>query len=122
MAFPMVQFKATNLELEGALQDLVEQKLHTLEKYLEEGQDLKCEVEFEKVTAQQSGNIHRIEVNLYRDGTMFRAEATEDSFEKAADEVRNELDKEMRRAGKKQETMFKRGGRAIKDMLKFGGE
>jgi len=121
MAFPMIQFKATNTELEGTLQDLVEQKMMSLEKYMEEGQDLKCEIEFEKVTAQQSGNVHRIEVNLYQDGKLFRAEATEDSFEKAADEVRNEIDKEMRRAGKKKETMIKRGGRAIKDMLKFGG-
>lgn len=121
MAFPMIQFKATNIDLEMAMQDLMEQKLQSLEKFLEDGQDLKCEVEFEKVTAQQSGNIHRVEVNLYRDGTLFRAEATEDSFEKAADEVRNELDKEMRRAGKKRDTMIKRGGRAIKDMLKFGG-
>lgn len=121
MLFPMIQFKATNTTLEETLQDLVEQKLQTLEKFLEEGQDLKCEVEFEKVTAQQSGNVHRVEVNLYRDGKLFRAEAMEDSFEKAADEVRDELDKEMRRADKKHMTMVKRGGRAIKNMMKFGG-
>lgn len=119
MAFPMIQFKATNTELDGALQDLVEQKLHSLKKFTGEGQDLKCEVEFEKVTAQQSGNVHRIEVNFYQDGKLFRAEATEESFEKAVDEVRNELHKEMRRSRKKEETLLKRGGRVIKKMMQL---
>lgn len=122
MTFPMIQFKATNTELEGSLQDLIETKLHTLEKFIGDETDVKCEVEFEKVTTQNSGPIHRVETNLYVAGTLYRAEATEMSFEEAIDEVRNELDKEMRRAGKKQETMVKRGGRAIKNMMKFGGE
>lgn len=122
MAFPMIQFKATNTELEGSLQDVMEMKLHSLEKYVGEETDVKCQVEFEKVTAQNSGPIHRVEVNFSLRGKLFRAEATEMSFEEAIDEVRNELDKEMRRATKKKETMIKRGGRAIKDMLKFGNE
>ncbi len=119
MAFPMIQFKATNTELEGALQDLMEQKMHSLEKFIGGETDTKCQVEFEKVTVQQSGPVHRVEANLYVGGKLYRAEATEMSFEEAIDEVRNELDKEMRRAGKKRETMVKRGGRAIKNMLKF---
>ncbi len=122
MAFPMIQFKATNTELEGTLQDLIEQKMQTLEKFLGDDTSVKCEVEFEKVTAQQSGQIHRVEVNLFRNGKLFRAEATEDSFEKAIDEVRDELDKELRRDRKKKETMLKRGGRAIKQMLRLGGQ
>jgi ribosomal subunit interface protein len=122
MAFPMIKFKATNTELTGQLQDLMEMKLHSLEKFIGDETDVKCEVEFEKVTAQNSGPIHRVETNLYLKGTLYRAEATEMSFEEAVDEVRNELDKELRRAGKKQETMLKRGGRKIKEMLQFGGE
>ncbi len=118
----MIQFKATNTELEGTLQDLIEQKMQTLEKFLGDDTSVKCEVEFEKVTAQQSGQIHRVEVNLFRNGKLFRAEATEDSFEKAIDEVRDELDKELRRDRKKKETMLKRGGRAIKQMLRLGGQ
>jgi len=121
MAFPIITFKATNTVLEGALQDLVTKKFTVFERYVGEATDLKCEVEFEKVAgAQTSGQIYRVEVNFYRDGQLFRAEATEDTFEKAIDEVRDELDKTLRRDGKKQETMFLRGSRAIKDMLRFG--
>ena len=120
MAFPSIQFKATNTELDEGLQELMEQKLRSLEKFITNETDLKCEVEFEKVTHHQSGNVHRVEANFYKDGQFYRAEATEDSFEKAIDEVRDELDKELRRDRKKKGTLIKRGGRAIKDMLRFG--
>lgn len=120
MAFPMIQFKATNTILEGSLQDLVEQKLKSLERYIGEATDVTCAVEFEKIGLHQSGPVHRVEVNVYRDGRLFRAEATEDSFEKAVDKVRSELDTEMNRTMKKRETLMKRGGRAIKHMLRFG--
>lgn len=120
MAFPMIQFKATNTELIGDLQDIMEMKLHSLEKYLGDETDLRCTVEFEKINAQTSGQIFRVEANLYVAGKLFRAESTETTFEEAIDEVRNELDKELRRSNKKHETMVKKGGRAIKDMLKFG--
>lgn len=120
MAFPIIQFKATNTILEGALQDLVVHKFNSLERYIGTATDLKCEVEFEKIGLHQSGTIYRVEVNLYRDGQLFRAEATEDSFEKAIDKVRSELDAAMNSTLKKRETLVKRGGRAIKDMLRFG--
>ncbi len=120
MVFPTIQFKATNTVLEGTLQDLVVHKFATLERYIGTATDLTCEVEFEKIGLHQNGMIHRVEANFYRDGQLFRAEATEDSFEKAIDKVRSELDAAMNSTLKKRETLVKRGGRAIKDMLRFG--
>ena len=119
MSFPTISFKATNTELDVNLQDLVDHKFLSLEKFIGEESDVKCEVEFEKVTASQSGQVFRVEANLWLGGKMYRAEATEDSFEKAIDEVRDELDKELRRSTKKKETLFKRGGRAIKKMMRM---
>lgn len=120
MSFPEINFKATNTEIGGGLKDLVAQKFEGLEKYVGDETDTKCEVEFEKETAHQSGNFFRVEANLWLAGRLYRAEASEASFEMAIDEVRNELDKELRRAGDKQNTLMKRGGRAIKKMMRFG--
>jgi len=120
MAFPMIQFKATNTVLEGNLQDLVERKFASLERYLGASTDLKCEVEFEKIALHQHGSVYRVEVNFYRDGQLFRTEATEESFENAIDKVRSQLDMEMKKSVKKRDTLVKRGGRAIKHMLRFG--
>ena len=120
MAFPIINFKATNTQSDVALQDVISQKLASLEKYIGDETDVKCDVEFEKVAPQQSGPIHRVEVNFWVHGKLYRAEATESSFEEAIDEVRDELDKEMRRDNDKRGSLIRRGGRKIKEMLRFG--
>lgn len=117
-----IRYKATNTELDITLQSLIESKLDSLKKFYSETQSVRFEVEFEKETAHQSGKHYRVEVNMHVDGDLFRAETSELSFEEAIDEVRNELDKELRRATKKKETLIKRGGRAIKNMMRMGGE
>jgi len=122
MALPIIQFKATNTELDGELQDLIEHKLQTLERFITTETDLKCEVEFEKLSHHKTGDVYRVEVNFFKDGQLFRAEAAAENFEKAIDEVRSELDKEMRRDHKKKDTLLKRGGRKIKNMMRFGKE
>ncbi len=122
MAFPVISYRATNTELDPKLQDLLEVKFSSLEKYIGEETDVKCQVEFEKETASQSGDIFKIEANLWLHGKMYRAAASMDSFEKSVDEVRAELDKELRRAHKKRNGLVRRGGRALKSMMRFGKE
>jgi ribosomal subunit interface protein len=121
MAFPTVHVKALQIEVAPHLERLLQEKLSTLEKYIGDETDVQCEAEFAKVAPHHSGAVYRVEVNLWYKGTLYRAEATEDQFEKAIDEVRNELDKELRRAHKKRENLFRRGRRMIKDMMRFGG-
>lgn len=120
MSLPIVNFKATNTELDLKLQDLVTDKFKALEKFIGDETDVQCDVEFEKTADHQSGKVHRVEANFWVGGKLYRAEATEDIFEKAIDEVRDELDKEMRRSNDKKASLIKRGGRKIKDMLRFG--
>jgi ribosomal subunit interface protein len=121
MAFP-IQFKATNVQTESKWQDLVEQKFQSLQKYIGKATDVKCDVEFEKETGghHNGGMLHRVEANLFFGGTLHRAEASEESFEKAIDAVRMELDRELAKAHEKRETMVKQGGRKLKEMLRFG--
>ena len=118
MSFPTIQFKATNTELDDQLTTLVEQKFSSLSKFVGGETDVHCEVEFELETAHQSGKHFRLEANLTLKGRLYRAEATEESFEKAIDEVRSELDKELSRANDKHDTMVRKGGRAIKEMMR----
>lgn len=112
-----INFKFNDLAEAQALSDVVEQKLAALERFLPEGGAITCDVEFEKVAPQQSGEVHRVEANLMVDGTLYRADATEESFEKAIDEVRDELDKELRRAKDKQGTLEKQAGREFKEQM-----
>ncbi len=117
MTFPNINYKFNGLAEAQALTDIVEQKCAAFEKYIPENSDVICDVEFEKVAPQNNGQVHRLEVNLSIDGHLYRAVATEESFEKAIDEVRDELDKEIRRAKEKQETLQKQGGREVKEQM-----
>ncbi|MCA9361203.1 ribosome-associated translation inhibitor RaiA [Candidatus Kaiserbacteria bacterium] len=120
MSFPNIQYKITQVEIEPAIKALVEQKFSSLSKFIGNETDVKCEVEFEKVAPKNNGEVHRFETNLWISGTLYRAESTEESFEKAIDVVRNELDKEIRRSRTKRESLFRKGGRKIKNMMRFG--
>ena len=123
MSFPTINIKASGIDLTEELTVLLEQKLEPLEKFIPaEETDLKCDVEFEKVAEHQTGKIYRAEINLYVGGKLFRAEATEDQMEIAIDEMRDDVKRELRKANDKRQSMLKRGGQAIKDMLRFGRE
>lgn len=117
MTFPNINYKFNDLPEAQALTEIFEHKCETFAKYLHGNEAVTCEVEFQKVAPQQNGQIHQVEINLTINGTLYRAVATEESFEKAIDEVRHELDKELRKAKEKQETKDKQAGRAAKEQM-----
>jgi ribosomal subunit interface protein len=120
MSFPNIQYKATNVRIEDAWRDQVDEKFETLSKFLGHNTDSTCHVEFERITAHQTGDVCRFETTIFAHGKIFRAEATEHSFERAIDAVKKELDHELRKAHKKHDTLIMRGRRKIKDLLRFG--
>ena len=112
-----INFKYNNHEEAQALTAVTEQKLQTLSKFIADDQPVVCDAEFDKVAANNKGDVFRVAVNMQVDGKLYRADAVDDSFEKAVDEVRAELDKEMRRAKNKKDSLAKKAGRSIKNML-----
>jgi len=122
MSFTDIIFKSTNITVQENLKSLVVQKLTSLEKYIGDETDFKCEVEFEKITSHNNGNICRVEVNLWLSGKLHRAESTKETFEAAVDIVRDELDSELHKDHDKRQTLARKGGREIKEAIRFGNE
>ncbi len=120
MVFQNITFKHTNSNTDNRIDALVAQKLSSLEKYIGDESDVKCEVEFEKISNQKSGKVCRTEVNIWVAGTLYRADALGDTFEASVDLVKDELDQEMKKAHKKRNSMLRKGGRMIKEMMRFG--
>ena len=120
MSFPNIQYKATNVRIDEKWRDQVEAKFATLSKFLGSNTDSTCHVEFELMSAHQSGNLCRFEATLFAHGKIFRAEATEHTFENAIDVVRKDLERELGKAHQKHDTLIMRGRRKIKDFLRFG--
>lgn len=122
MVFKNIIFKHTNVKSDDTLREYTSAKLELLNKHISATEtDITCEVEFEREAPEQhSGSVYRVEVNLLVAGNLYRAEATEASFEAAVDKVRNELDQELRRSNSKRTSLFRRGSRKIKEMMRFG--
>jgi ribosomal subunit interface protein len=120
MTFPTITFIHKNVERDQTLQTLITNKLSSLQKYLEGARSVRCEVEIERLTSHHQGPVNRIEVNLWRGDRLARAEATEETFEKAVDEVRRNLEVELERAHDKRVSMFRKGARRLKEMMRWG--
>lgn len=122
MTFPSIIFKKTNTEVDNKLFELIEKKLEVLDKYIGDETDVKCEVEFEKLTNQQTGEIYRVEVNFWLKGNLYRAEAVRENFSAGIDVVRNDLDRELEKKTDKKQTLQRKGEQKIKDAVLDGTE
>jgi len=122
MSFPHIQIKTTNYELTEATREILEKRLATLERLLPKDEATTiCEVELSKITEHHhAGKIYRVEVNLSFGGKLIRAEATEETIESAIDQVKGQLKTELRKMNDKGESLFRRGARRAKEMLRFG--
>lgn len=119
MSFPMINFKATNADVTDQLKSVAESKLAGLDKFVGDAPAI-CDVEFERITNHhQQGNIHRVEVNLEVNGKLYRAEATDETFEKAIDGVRSDLWHELQSSRGKRDALIKRGARKMKEMMRW---
>ena len=119
MSLERITFKHTGIDVRHHLEDLITEKLQTLDRFLGGKSDVRCEVEFAKVAPKQHGDIYRVEVNIWSAGTLHRAEAVNDAFEKAIDAVRSELESELQRARTKKQSLWRKGARRVKDMMRF---
>ncbi len=119
MSFPNIAFKHSHTEVNYKLQDLITAKLATLERYIQGKGDNRCEVEFSKIAPHQNGDIYQVEVNLTSDGVLYRASDVASTFEAAIDGVRSDLDSELKRARTRKLSLWRKGARKMKTMMRF---
>jgi len=117
-----INVKTKNHQLNDATRSLIDEKFSSLAKF-EKNPDsvmmFNCEIE-QSIAAVRAGGRYRIEGNLTIDSKLFRAEAVLETLEGAIDAVRDELLRELSRDRNKERGLLKRGGAALKRMLRFG--
>jgi len=114
--------KSTHQDLTGSMRELVEEKMSVLEKMIggpNTPATLSCEIE-QSMSVERAGEKYRAEGNLSVDGKLFRAEAESLTLEGAVDRMRDDLMREVRQSHGKERGLLKRGGAALKRMLRFG--
>lgn len=117
-----ITIKATKYQLSPATEALIEEKLVAPLRLLGKKSDQALlEIEIEEAPPEgRSSEPCRLVARLVVDGDVYHAEAVKPTPESAADRVRSELEAEIRHSRGRARSLWKRGGSAIKRMLRFG--
>jgi putative sigma-54 modulation protein len=110
--------KATNMELTSAIKDYVNKKVESLEKFLG-ATDSEVYVEVGKTTQHhKNGEYYKAEFSLASGDIKLFAMAEESDLYAAIDSVREEIVRSIKEVKNRKQTLFTRGARSVKKMLK----
>lgn len=111
--------KATNLSFTPAIEEYVDKKLETLEKFFKNVGEVLVNVEVGKTTSHhKSGDIFKAEIHLMADGEDYYANAETEDLYASIDEVKDEVIRELTSRRKRTLRLLRRGGAKLKDMLR----
>ena len=105
--------KTTNLELTPAINEYIEEKIGSLDKFLnkklEKESEIKIEVEIARTTKHhKSGDVYYAEANIHLPGKILRAEHSDWDIRVAVDKIKDILQQEIKKyKGTKLETLKK---------------
>jgi len=124
-----INIKATNLDLTPAIRSYVEEKIGGTEKFIkkmkpvdkspEEGKaTVEIWVEVERTTFHhRKGKVFRAEVQMKLPGNDVRVESKQEDLRVAIDEVKDQLERELREYSEKKRTLYEKGARKMKKLL-----
>lgn len=115
-----IHTKATNIHLTPDVSDYLQKKMNMLDRLIDpDDTSVLCDVELAMTSKHhQTGDIYRAEINLRKDGKYFRAEAEEESIIAAIDIAKDEIERTLSNHKSKQQTLIRRGGAAIKNVIR----
>lgn len=110
--------KATGMELTPAIVDYAERRLEKIGQYLE-GDNHIVAVELGKTTQHHKhGDIFKAEIRIYGGGADFYAVRETSDLYGSIDEVKDEIISEINKTKGRRQSLARRGGRAIKNMMR----
>lgn len=113
-----IKVKATNLELTEAINEYINKKVSSLLKF-SNGTDVIAYVEVAKTTNHhKNGEVFKAEIDFRSSGHKFFVVSEKDDLYAAIDEARESMLRELTSNKDKNDTLFRRGARSVKKMLK----
>jgi len=115
-----MNIKTTNFEIDDRTRDYLNKRVDSLRKFVDlESPNIILDVELGKNTEHHNkGDIFIAEFNLSISGEYYRAEENSENIMSSIDLAIEELLKQLRRGKDKKETLFKKGGRKMKDLIR----
>lgn len=127
-----INIKGTNIELSPAVCAYIERKIGEISKFIQnfdevqeidirKKSNVEAWVEVERTTKHhKKGSVFRAEVQIRLPGkTNIRAESTQWDLHVAIDQVKDELQRQIKKYKGKQSAKYKRGARSLKKFLRL---
>lgn len=108
------------MELTEAIKEYVEKRLGALDKFIrgQEGNS-HMDVEVGKTTNHhKNGDVYKAEISLDANGKHFYAVSEKEDLYSAVDDVKSEIERQLIETKDRNDTLFRRGARSVKKMLK----
>jgi len=117
------EIKATALELTPAIRAYVEEKILSIDKFVNSSTGgALADVEVAKTTDHHhSGEIFKAEINLQVSGNFYRASSVQADLYAAIDEMKDEIIRQITARQAKKTTLFRKGARRLKGLLRGWG-
>lgn len=115
-----IHFKGTKYEPTAEVIAHANSKIEPLAKFInEDNSEALAFIELDRAVGNQNqGDVWRAELTITHEGNRFRAESTKTKLDHAITTVARDVGRELRRAKGKDQTLFKKGGSAIKGLLR----
>ncbi|QQR82740.1 ribosome-associated translation inhibitor RaiA [Candidatus Campbellbacteria bacterium] len=117
-----ISLKATSMELTPAIRLYAEEKISSVEKFIDPLKEARAEIELGKTTHHHNGGaIFRCEINFHMEGELLRSVSQKEDLYAAIDIAKDELLDEVRKQKNKKTRGSRRGARMFKSLLQKMG-
>lgn len=114
-----INLKTKNFSLTPSIKIYLEEKLNSLDKFLPSDESISADVELSKTTKHhQKGDVFRAEINLSMPGRLIRAAVEQWDLRVAIDKMRDGLQREIKSGKEKNISLYKKGARLFKKILR----
>jgi putative sigma-54 modulation protein len=115
------RIKITGMDMTPSIQDYVHKKVDALVKFIDNDTEALAEIEIGRITNHHhKGDVYKAEINLTIGKNIFRADVTESDLYTAIDMMKDRVMQEVSSNKDKNISLFKKGQKILKDMLKRG--
>lgn len=105
------------MELTSSIKEYIEKRTETLEKLFLNDAELYIEVGKTSMH-HKKGDYYKAEINIQIGENKFFAESEKENLYSAVDAVKDEIANLIKRSKAKKQTLFKRGAKSVKKMIK----
>lgn len=115
-----INIKSKNFNMTPQIEEYITSKISSVEKFLQMSREENVLVEFEVEQSKhhKKGEVYRAEANLSVRGKLFRGDSTRYDVKTAIDNVKDQLEKQIRRSKTRRFELFEKGARVIKNILR----